>query len=309
MHHKGNQRRRLLRAMLGFPAAMGAAPGESRRAPLRVAISETLLGDVNISDARAAMVVWMKRIEQELRLDLEVDASVFANSAQLEARLRMGRLDTVAMNILEFRRMKEWLDTKEVTVGMHRAKLQYMVLANTTSGIEKFSELKGRRFILMSNPPTCIAPAWLTTLIDAVDPNGPENFFGTLTRESNPTRVILPVFFGKAEGCLTTGHSYATMCELNPQVAKRLRTIEVSPELVTGLYAFRRDWDREMRRQLNQTLINFQANPSTRQLLAMFQSEGMMVRDASCLNPALQIVAQAERGGHYLVPPEGLRWR
>jgi ABC-type phosphate/phosphonate transport system substrate-binding protein len=303
-------RRRLVKAMLALPAAMSAGGAESSQAPLRVAISETLLGDVNLSDARAAMVVWVKRIEQDLKMNLEMDASVFESSDGLEAKLRAGRLDTVAMNILEYRRMREWLDQKEVTIGMHRGKLQYLILVRADSGIEKLSQLKGSRFILMSNPATCIAPGWLTTLIGAADPQGsPGKFFGTLSRESNATRVMLPVFFGKADGCLTTAHSYATMCELNPQVEKRMRRLETSPELVTALYAFRKDWDRELRRQLNQTLVNFQANPSTRQLLAMFQSEGLMVRDPSCLNSALQIIAQAERSGHHLVPPEGLRWR
>ncbi len=42
-----------------LPAAQSAADGG---APLRLAISKSLVGDVNLNDARAAMQIWIKQM-------------------------------------------------------------------------------------------------------------------------------------------------------------------------------------------------------------------------------------------------------
>jgi hypothetical protein len=47
-------RRHVLALMLGAPAMLAAADA----APLRFAISETEVGDLNLNDARAAMSIW-----------------------------------------------------------------------------------------------------------------------------------------------------------------------------------------------------------------------------------------------------------
>src|SRR5580658_4117391 len=71
-------RRQALALMLGagvlnwLPRALAAAD-----APLRLAFSESLVTDVNINDARAAMLIWIKRLMVELNLVVEYSPKVF----------------------------------------------------------------------------------------------------------------------------------------------------------------------------------------------------------------------------------------
>jgi ABC-type phosphate/phosphonate transport system substrate-binding protein len=302
-------RRQVLAMLLGAWPGLRAAAAADRRPVLRLAISESLVGDVNLNDARASMVVWMRRIAQDLELDLQYDPQVFENSERLAVRVRQGQLDTVAINILEYRRMIDWLNGSQVVVPTQRTKLEYILLVRADAGISKLADLKGRRLMALKVPKACIAAAWLSNLLDGEESGGAERFFGSIVPDTKPARVILPVFFGQADACLTTSSSFATMSELNPQVAKRLRPLATSPEIVSSLYTFRRDWEHSTRDQMIRALADLRSSPSGRQVLTMFQCESLVMKDSSCLNNSLAILEQAERAGRNPAPknPKGTR--
>lgn len=262
---------------------------------LRIGIAESLVRDVSITDARAAMVVWMKRIVQDLSIELRYPPEVFEPDDRLAAKLRLGELDTVAVNVISYRRLVDWLDPGPVTIPAQKTRLEYVLLVRADSGIDKLASLRGRRLMLLDTPPACIAPAWLSNLIAAEATDSPTPFFSAVIRRNKPNQVILPVFFGQADACLTTHPSFLTMSELNPQIATRLRPLAVSPEIVSSLYAFRRGWQGPARDKVVRALADLHLSTSGRQVLNLFQCESLVVRHSSCLKSSLEIMAQAER--------------
>lgn len=277
--------------------AMAAASSPARAAEdiLRLGISESLVRDVSIADAKAAMVVWMKRIASELRLDLRYIPEVFESAENLTAKLKQGLVDTVAMNLLEYRRVREWLDPREITVPSQKTALTYVLLVRSDSGVAKVADLRGRRLLMLDSLQTCIAPAWLSTLIGTEAQESAGSFFSAVSRKPKPSQVILPVFFGQVEACLTTQLSFLTAGELNPQILSKLRPLAVSPEIVASLYAFRKGWDGGIRARIIRAMTGLASSASGRQVLTLFQCESLLVRDVSCLNEALSILARSER--------------
>ena len=63
----------MLGACRWLPRALAADDG----APVRVAISESLVADVNMNDARAAMAIWIKRMMVDLSFAIELNPKVF----------------------------------------------------------------------------------------------------------------------------------------------------------------------------------------------------------------------------------------
>lgn len=289
-------RRSLVSTLLGAAGAPLARP-QSDVQQLRFSLSDSMIGDVNVTDARSAMVVWLKRIEQDLKVTLRYDPNIFESPARMLARLRQGQLDAIAVNILEFRRMMDWLDCDRVTVPMQKSKLQYILLVRAESGIGKLADLRSHRMMCLDSPPTCIAPAWLANLLRAEALGEAELFFSSIVRKTKPSQVILPVFFGQTDACLTTNSSFLTMAELNPQVSKKLLPLAVSPEIVTTLYAFRKGWNDRSRDIVMRALEDLRVSAGGRQILNMFQCERLVVQPGACLKTALDIVAQWERGG------------
>jgi phosphonate transport system substrate-binding protein len=289
----GSSRRRALALMLGgwrlLPRAM-AADG----APVRLAISESLVSDVNINDARAAMVTWLKRMEIDLNLVIEFSPKVFDTTEEILHRARTGQFDAVALNVVEYRQIADMLDASQIIAETAGAE-QYILLVKKSSGVRSLSDLRGRRLTMLQAPKMCVATPWLSTLLEQENLGQSDRFFGSVATDIKPARVVLPVFFGQADACLTSKRGFEVMGELNPQVAKDLAVIASSPALIATFYTFHKNYRGASRERLAKVYSDMPASAAGRQLATLFQFQGLAVWNASCLAPALAILDAADR--------------
>jgi len=282
-------RRQAMAAILSCCGGLSAA-----EPAMRLGLSESLARDVNATDARAAISYWIRNLVAGMNIQVQLDEGLFSNASQLEARLKGGEIDAVGVNILEYRRMTSLLDRSQVTVPVFRTRFEYVLLVRADGPLTTLPALRGRRLLLLDSLAACVAPAWLSNLVGG-EAHDPAQFFSEIVRRSKPSQVILPVFFGQADACLTTQPSFSTMGELNPQVVRRLRPLAVSPEIVHSLYAFRKGWTNPTRDKVVQAFANMGATATGRQVLTMFQCDSLSTRDAHCLDSSLAILAQADR--------------
>jgi phosphonate transport system substrate-binding protein len=274
-----------------LPGVLAAADGD---APVRLAISESVLGDVNLNDARAAMLIWIKRVTQDL--NLVIDLKLLDTTQGILDRTRKGQLDAIALNVVEYRQIADLLDSSQIVTAAGAAGLeQYILLAKQNGGIQRLGDLKGRRLCMLKSPKMCVASAWLATLLDEGHYGQSEQFFGSVIPDAKFSRVVLPVFFGRAEACLTTKRGFDTMCELNPQVARDLIVLATSPVMVVNFYIFRKNYQSGLREKVFRALSSLRASPAGQQLATLFQFNELTVRDASCLVSALSVLDTAER--------------
>lgn len=286
-------RRRALGLLAGLPLApeLFAAPGVP---PLRLAISQSLVMDVNTNDAGAAMSIWVKRLADEMKIDVDYNPKSFDSSAEIVSRVRRGTLDAAALNVLEYRQIADALDSTQIVaeagaVGPE----QYLVLVKQDSRFRKVADLRGARMVMLRSPRMCVAPAWLATLLD--EPAPAERFFGALTSDGKVARVVLPVFFGQMDACLVSRKGFDAMCELNPQVGRQVRNLATSPAMVVTLYGFRKNYHSLYRERFVKALSGLRATVAGRQLATLFQFEELTVRDAGCMASALAILGDADR--------------
>jgi phosphonate transport system substrate-binding protein len=290
-------RRRALATMLGACGSARLALADAGRgAPLRLAISESLVSDANINDARAAMMAWLKRMEVDLSLVIEFSPKVFDTTEEILRRARAGLFDAVALNVVEYRQIADLLDPSQIiaessALGAER----YVLLVNRSGGARRLSELRGRRLTLLKGNRMCVATPWLSTLLEDGHLGGSDQFFSSVSTDTKVSRVVLPVFFGQADACLTSKSGFDTMCELNPQVARELSAIATSPGMVMTFNAFRRNYHGAGREGFLRIYMDLPNNPAGRQLATLFQFQELVVRDATCLAPALAILDAADR--------------
>jgi ABC-type phosphate/phosphonate transport system substrate-binding protein len=292
-----SSRRQALALMLGamqwLPRVLSAADSG---APVRLAISESLVTDVNINDARAAMEIWLRRMMVDLNVVIEINPKVFDTTQEILRRARSGQLDAVALNVVEYRQIADVLDSSQVMAEAGAAaQEQYILLAKRNSGIQRLGDLRGHRLMMLKAPKMCVANPWLSTILDEGHFGTSEQFFGSVTVDTKPARVVLPVFFGQTEACLTSKRGFDTMAELNPQVGKDLTAIARSPEMLVTFYVFRKNYHGLNREKFAKVYSAVHNNVAGRQLATLFQFEDLVVRDASCLTPALAVLDLAER--------------
>ena len=262
--------------------------------PIRLAVSESLVSDVNINDARAAMQIWLKRMSQDLNLAVEISPKVFDTTEEILRRARAGQFDAVALNVAEYRQIADMLDPRQIIAETDGAE-QYLLLAKRTGGVQRLADLRGLRLTILKAPKMCVATAWLATLLEEEHLDRSDRFFASVTTDVKPSRVVLPVFFGQADACITSKRGFDTMGELNPQVAKDLSVIARSPAMVVTFYTFHRNYRSVSRERFAKIYTNVPASVAGRQLATLFQFQGLAVSDASCLAPALAILNAADR--------------
>jgi phosphonate transport system substrate-binding protein len=290
-----SSRRQTLAVMLGagswLAPELAAADGS---APVHLAISETVVGDVNLNDARAAMLVWIKRLTEDL--NVVIDPKLFNSTQEIVDRTRKGQLDAMAVNVIEYRQIADLLDSSQIVgAGSATGLEQYLILVKQNSGIRQLGDLKGRRLCTLKNPRMCVAPAWIFTILAEGHLGPAEQFFGPVVTDSKFSRVVLPVFFGQADACLTTKRGFDTMCELNPQVARELKAIAGSPLMVVNFYIFRKNFQGVNREKLIKAILGLSSTVAGRQLATLFQFEDLGIRDAGCLASVLGVLDAADR--------------
>ena len=290
----GCSRRHALALMLAGAGLGSAAPDNP--SPMRLAISDKLIADVNLNDARAAMLIWIKRICQDLNVVIDNDPRVFDTTKEILNRLRAGTLDTVAINAVEYWQMADLLDGRQIVAQADPwAQVQYVILAKRNSGIVKLSDLRGRRLAMLTAPRMCVADAWLTTILHEENLGPAGQFFGSVSTDTKAFQVVLPVFFGKVDACLTMKQAFETICELNPQVKKDMVVIASSPSMVVNLYTFRNGFQSVYREKLIKALSNLSSSAAGRQLALLFQFEQLAARDSSCLASSQHLLEKADR--------------
>jgi ABC-type phosphate/phosphonate transport system substrate-binding protein len=282
----------MLAACRWLPGALSAADGG---APVRLAISQSVMGDVNLNDARSAMQIWLNRLAQEA--NVVIDLKLIDTQAILDCA-RRGQVDALALNVVEYRQIADLLDSSQIVTAPGEAgQEQYLILTKKNSGIRQLGDLKSRRVCALKTPRMCLAPAWLFTILAEGHFGFAEQFFGSMAPDAKVSRVVLPVFFGQAEACLTSKRGFDTMCELNPQVARDLTVLASSPPMVVNFYIFRKNYQGVNREKVIRAMSSLHSSPAGRQLETLFQFENLGVRDASCLASALGVLEKADRAG------------
>lgn len=287
-------RRKILTTLFGMCPWLCAAAPTDGDGIIRLAISESVVGDVNLNDARAAMSIWIKRMTEDL--NVVMDPKLFNTTQEILDRTRKGQLDAMAVNIIEYRQIAEFLDSNQIVTSAGTAGMeQYLLVVKQGGGVRQLADLKGRRLCVLKTPKMCVAPEWLFTVLEDAHCGSAEQLFGSITAEHKFSRVVLPVFFGQADACLTSKRGFDTMCELNPQVAKELKVIAVSPRLVVSFYIFTRNCQGANRQKVIRTVMGLPNSVAGKQLATLFQFENLGVQDAACLTGALSVLDAADR--------------
>jgi len=278
---------------LPFAAAGGEHSEGDAQPGLRMAISETVAGEVNENDLRIAIKTWAETVARQTGVRIEPE---LCTTAQLLQRIRNHQVDAFSLNILEFMRVSSYAD-REIVVD--EAELpdgsEYLLLVHQSSGIQSLADLRGRTLLLYENTRTCLARIWLEILLGSAHLGTVDTFFGRL--ESNPklSRVVLPVFFRHADACLATRRGYKTMCELNPQLAKQLHILAASPKLLTTFTAFHKDSPAESKRRFLAAITDLNKTVAGRQALMLFGSTRLVQTDVAALRTALDLLHAYDR--------------
>jgi phosphonate transport system substrate-binding protein len=106
---------------------------------------------------------------------------------------------------------------------------------------------------------------------------------------------VLPVFFRQTDACLVDRQGFDTMCELNPQLGKQLRTLASSPRLITMVFCFRSAYSPPVKNEIVRAMEELYTTPAGQQILTVFQIDKMQIASDSDLDSARELLDAYEQ--------------
>jgi phosphonate transport system substrate-binding protein len=295
-------------------AAAPGAPAAGAERPFKMAVTAAMFTEVNESEARAAMKVWIMTVAKEHGIPVDPELIVYSGAEAALRAAETDRIDGYGVTLEEFSALSAHIAFDRMVVATRTDNFQenYVVLVREDSGWAELADLRGRDLLVLQNPRMSLAFVWLDTVLLEKGLGRASAFFGRVEEQNKPSRVALPVFFRKAAACLVNLKSFVAMQELNPQLGKQLRVLAQSPDLVSSVFAFRADFRPSYRERLFQEMHRLSESPAGQQILTLLQSQRIDEQPLSCLDSSLALLAKHRRlcaavpdapSGNSAVPP------
>jgi phosphonate transport system substrate-binding protein len=293
----------LVFALLDALCAVAGAPENAapvpEAIPIHFAFSKSLFTEVNESDAKAAVKVYTQILAEENGMDNAGGALILDGRDILAEALRLDQVDVISLTTEEFLTLEdEGLVGPLLLTSIKKSFTEeYVLLVREASSLRKVQDLRGRNLIISSDIRASLGQIWLEVLCQQHGLRPAGGALKRVTRASKATQVVLPVFFGTADACVTTRSSWEVMGEMNPQVRKLLRVLAVSPPLVPAMTCFRRGFSEYQRQRIIDAAEACFAKPSFQQLMGLFKTDSMCAQPISVLESARELLATHRRLG------------
>ena len=242
--------------------------------------------EVNIKDVKVTMDYWFKEISRDMRI-LESEADYFDDIQEISRKFHNNELDIIIVPPLSLIKHFDLGDLGQGIAGSRTGGLMnsLVLLVNDNPAITDLGNLKGKKLLLLENDE--LSEMYIDTLVRKQFHVGYEKFFGEVIRKNKSDRLVLDLFFGKADAILVYLRSFDTMAELNPQIKSKIRTL-LSFELRSKNYSFfSKNFPYTQR--IMENIKSFAKNPRGRELLELYKTDELTEASVSELAPLEQL--------------------
>ena len=235
-----------------------------------------------IKDAEAAIKVWVDELSHEDGLKSKVH--LYKDLDTLIKDFQNGNLDLISVDPLDYlvsmQEIEAELAFNPVKYGKKTDK--YLLLVRSDSSFTDITDLRGKKLVILKG--THANLLFLNTLLLRHKQEETDKFFSAIDEKNKVLKVVLSVFFEKADACIVTEGAFKTMAELNPQVGKQLRIIDSSEEIILGLSLFHKDIDEKLKEKVKKITYSLKERTRGRQILMLFKFEDIVQLEESNLD-------------------------
>jgi phosphonate transport system substrate-binding protein len=215
----------------------------------------------------------------------------------LATAFRTNRIDGVGLTALEYARLShsQKFERLGIATSGGRVTESYVLLVRQGGRIEHLSQLKGCSLNLLDSPRASLATIWLDNELMQSSQGRCVTFFKTINTREKAQSVILPVFFGQVDACLTTSNSFQVMTEMNPQIGQQLRVLAASPEVIPSFFAFTAREGTSVQPELIRAMTRMHENVAGKQMLTLVKADRVVEGPLTWLGPSLEMIACHDR--------------
>ena len=144
-----------------------------------------------------------------------------------------------------------------------------MLLARTDKNINTINDMRGKRLIVPEYHE--LADIFLDTLILKTQHIPYKKFFSSTSLEKKDKRILLDLFFDKADVAMVNESAYELMKELNPQLNKKIKVIASYPTKSKSYLYVNKNYP--YRQKIVDNYLRIASSVRGKQFLSLFQQE------------------------------------
>lgn len=265
---------------------------QTEKQRMNVGYTTSSLPDVDIKDATAALNIWIKEVGD--KEGFQTKSLLYENADALLGDFAAKKIDIAFLRTLEYLPAAKKIDSeiRQVSTKLGKGTVKYLLLVPSGPKYTQVRDLKSARFAVLKN--NDLGMMFLNTqLVKAKLPEA-KGFFSEIQEKAKQSQVLLSVFFGQADACLVTDTSYKTMTELNPQIVQKIKIIAASTELLELVNFIQKSLDEATKEKIVRGAIRAKETERGRQMLMLFNSDGVEKASDEQLETAKQLVAEYE---------------
>lgn len=275
----------------------GGSADESKCIPFRLAVSESLMTGNNRGDVRAVLKALLKTVAVERGMHFDSEPHMMSSVSAMAEFGRNNSVDMFCLLTSEFWHLRQKLafDSFLGIVNNGRITEEYVLVIHQDSGMARLDQLKGGAILMLNDVKSILARIWLNAVLMRSGLKPAAGFFKTVTLDINLSKVVLPVFFKKADACLITRDGFALMEEMNPQVGSKLKIIAASEPLVPWVFAMRAENTSPYREDILEAISKLDAFPAGRQVLMITKADRIERYPLEYMNDTMAFMKQYYR--------------
>jgi len=201
-------------------------------------------------------------------------------------------VDVLGLTAIEYFALKDKYNLLPGLTGLIDENIysNYILVVRHDSGINNLQDLLQRDLILPPLGKNPFIEIWLTNLLASQKKTKKELFFKKIEVVEKESNALYSVFFNKSDCAISLKRTFDVVSSLNPQIKKSLKILAMSPDLVIGLAAFRRDTGSSRINAYLEVAKDAHTTPEGSNILKIFRSKKLVEITEKDLESTKQLI-------------------
>lgn len=250
---------------IAFCSPLGAEPA----ARLNMGFYYPSINDTaDRTDIEVSLTFWTEELTEEMDIS-ESNARLFDTVSSMRDAFERGDIDMIIAPPLVIARYFKRADLADGFVGVREdgENNSLLLLANKDRA-KNLKDLRGKRLIMPENDE--LADVFLDTLMLKTYRKSYKEIFSIVQPKIKNNRIVLDLFFNKADAAMVYAGAFDVMAELNPQIKARIKVLASYPVKAKNFSYFNRNYP--LREELIRKAMSYGEFPRAKQILAVYKT-------------------------------------
>ena len=253
----------------------------------RFAVLTDGLAYMHNKDVKIAIKVWLNELANE-DYDKEIVFDFYDTKEEILDKFSKGNVEYLTLNSMHYLENKGKLDPNikdlYVFLGTKDDYISYVLVTKNSDKIKSIKDLKNRTLGVQKSEYMVLLYIDHTLLNSKLPVH--QNFFSEIESYDKNSRVLMKLFFNKTDACIVPQHTWDMMCEMNPQIAKKLKVLDRSEKIfVPALSLVSKKMNDKLYQVHQDNAKKLRDSPKGQQILTLLKSKMYKSVDKAFLDP------------------------